>query len=289
MSERVSTQNKAIDRMRGLVQSVLSWVFVIYLAWLAAHLTWYFVDDNAPEALVLSDASLTPASGKNVRHTQLPAFHLFGKVGPKPKVVGEAPKEAPKTRLRLLLKGVFTGDSGGESGAIIEELGRRSAEYYRLGDKVPGNATLEEVYSDRVLLRRAGKLETLAFEDVADKGASIARTSSPRKARPDPEVIETPEEFISEATRRLSEDPESALKSVGLAPGENGGYVYQGRNPMLAGMNLEKGDVIMSVNGHTLGDVQRDKELMKSLYEQGSLEVEVVRDGASFYVSYPLR
>jgi len=38
-----------------------------------------------------------------------------------------------------------------------------------------------------------------------------------------------------------------------------------------------------------LGDVKKDKNLMKSLYEQGNLEVEVVRDGASFYINYPLR
>ncbi|TNC82756.1 MAG: general secretion pathway protein GspC [Oleiphilus sp.] len=289
MTEKVNTQSKQSDRILGLIQGLLLLAFTVYLAWLTAHLAWYFVADQESAAMVLGETSMMPAAKQNVRHAQLPAFHLFGEENKKPKVVSDQPKEAPKTRLRLLLKGVFTGDSGGESGAIIEELGRRSAEYYRLGDKVPGNATLEEVYSDRVLLRRAGKLETLAFDEVADKGSSIAASSRPRQITPDPEVIETPEEFIAEATRRLAEDPERALKSVGLAPGEGGGYVYQGRNPMLAGMNLEKGDVIMSVNGHTLGDVQRDKELMKSLYEQGSLEVEVVRDGASFYVNYPLR
>jgi general secretion pathway protein C len=45
----------------------------------------------------------------------------------------------------------------------------------------------------------------------------------------------------------------------------------------------------MSVNGHTLGNLKQDKDVMQSLYEQGNVEVEVVRDGASFYVNYPLR
>jgi general secretion pathway protein C len=58
---------------------------------------------------------------------------------------------------------------------------------------------------------------------------------------------------------------------------------------MLSGLNLQKGDVLMSVNGHTLGNLKQDKDVMQSLYEQGNVEVEVVRDGASFYVNYPLR
>ena len=47
--------------------------------------------------------------------------------------------------------------------------------------------------------------------------------------------------------------------------------------------------MIRSVNGHTLGDVNKDKEMMREIYQQGSVEVEVVRDGASFFVNYPLR
>ena len=38
----------------------------------------------------------------------------------------------------------------------------------------------------------------------------------------------------------------------------------------------------------TLGDIEQDKEMMSTIYQQGSIEVEVVRDGASFFVNYPL-
>ena len=289
MSEQSAVSNASLSKLVKRLQSLLLICLLVYVAWLSAQLSWHFAADSEESVLALGSSSPVVSQTANRRYTQLPGMHLFGKEGVKKVVASDQPKAAPKTRLRLLLKGVFTGDQGGESGAIIEELGRREAEYYRIGDKVPGNATLEEVYSDRVLLRRAGKLETLSFDEKETGGATIAQVTRPSPAPSNQNGIESPEEFLDVATRRLTEDPENALKSVGLAPGEGGGYVYQGKNPMLSGLNLEKGDVIMSVNGHTLGDVQRDKELMKSLYEQGSLEVEVVRDGASFYVNYPLR
>jgi general secretion pathway protein C len=159
---------------------------------------------------------------------------------------------------------------------------------------LPGNASLEEVYEDRVLLRRNGRLETLSFDEKGlDAESLITRQEKPKPIQNtsvsnNDVIVKTPEQFIDEATRQISENPEQALKSVGLNASSDG-YVYQGGNPMLSGLNLKKGDVIRSVNGHALGDVKKDKNLMKSLYEQGNLEVEVVRDGASFYINYPLR
>jgi general secretion pathway protein C len=286
--ERLSKITK-LERVLRPAKALLLTALVIYVAYLLAQLSWHVVSQPIAKPVVLSEISIASSAGLTERASAVPRLHLFGKVGVTALAKSDQPKTAPKTRLRLVLKGVFTEDLGSASGAIIEEIGR-STEYYRIGDKVPGNATLEEVYSDRVLIRRAGKLETLAFDDVSSEGSSIAKVQAPKQnAQAYRSDVDTPEKFIEEAARRLSEDPSSALSSVGLAQGENGGYVYQGNNPMLSGMNLEKGDVIMSVNGHSLGDVQRDRELMRTLYEQGSVEVEVVRDGASFFVNYPLR
>jgi general secretion pathway protein C len=269
-------------------------MLVIYSAYLLAKLFWFvMVPNDGHDVLVLPSATLVEQKNESSHVRMLSSFHLFGEAG---KVI-EKPKNepivAPKTNLRLLLKGVFTAKDGGTSGAIIEEMGK-SAEYYALGAVLPGNATLEEVYEDRVLLRRNGRLETLSFDEKSlDAESQITKLERPKPTQTNTSnrsdvLVKTPEQFIDEATRQISENPEQALKSVGLNASENG-YIYQGGNPMLSGLNLKKGDVIRSVNGHTLGDVKKDKNLMKSLYEQGNLEVEVVRDGASFYINYPLR
>ena len=275
-----------------IIQHILLLLLVIYLAYLFAKLFWFvWVPEGNSDRLVLPKNNYVQQKSDNQKIKLLPNFHLFGEVGKAKEKQKDEPVIAPKTNLRLILKGVFTAKDGGGSGAIIEEMGKNS-EYYALGAVLPGNATLEEVYQDRVLLRRNGRLETLAFTEKALAFESIiAKTSKPASQinrRENNIAVKTPEQFIDEATRQISENPELALKSVGLTT-SNEGYVYQGGNPMLSGLNLKKGDVIRSVNGHTLGDVKKDKNLMKSLYEQGMLEVEVVRNGASFYINYPLR
>ena len=268
---------------------------LVYVAYLGAGLFWHMLGSSNDSVLMLPQSKVATAKKTQGNGMRLADYHLFGQVGRKEVVKKqEKPREAPKTSLRLALKGVFMSEQAGASGAIVEEIGKK-ADYYGVGDRLPGNATLEEVYNDRILLRRNGRLETLAFDEKKSgrKENSIAKVASSRpkaksKSRSRVERVETPQQFMEEATERLREDPTAALGSVGLKASDSG-YVYQGGNPMLSGMNMKKGDVIRSVNGHSLGDIQQDKELMKSLYEQGSLEVEVMRDGASFYINYPLR
>ena len=273
-------------------QHMLLLLLIIYLAYLLARLFWFvWAPENNAELLVLPKGNYVQQKSDNQKVRMLSGFHLFGEAGKVKAKQKDEPVIAPKTNLRLILKGVFTAKDGGSSGAIIEEMGK-NAEYYGLGGVLPGNATLEEVYEDRVLLRRNGRLETLSFNEKAlDSESVIAKTNTPKvpiRGQANNTEVKSPEQFIDEATRQISENPQMALRSVGLSA-TNQGYVYQGGNPMLSGLNLKKGDVIRSVNGHTLGDVKKDKNLMKSLYEQGMLEVEVVRNGASFYINYPLR
>ena len=282
-------------KLIAISQHVLGSMLLVYLAFCLAKLVWFSISPvpGSADVMVLPERHSQQQRSESGKIRQLASFHLFGEVG----LVAAKPKDepivAPKTSLRLVLKGVFTAKDGGNSGAIVEEMGK-SAEYYSLGAVLPGNATLEEVYEDRILLRRNGRLETLSFDEKnLSAESAITKTVVAKKPQVQagnlPEVeVKTPEQFIEEATRHIAENPEQALQSVGLSASSEG-YVYQGGNPMLSGLNLKKGDVIRSVNGHNLGDIRKDKNLMKSLYEQGNLEVEVVRDGASFYINYPLR
>lgn len=283
------------SKLIAITQHALICLLLIYLAFWVAKLLWFVLLPVSGDAvLVLPERQLVEQRNESIKAKQLASFHLFGEAGKRIEKPKDEPIVAPKTSLRLVLKGVFTAKDGGNSGAIVEEMGK-SAEYYSLGAVLPGNATLEEVYEDRILLRRNGRLETLAFDEKNLSGESaitktvVEKRPTQVQASRQPEVeVKTPEQFIDEATRQLSDNPEQALNSVGLSASSEG-YVYQGGNPMLSGLNLKKGDVIRSVNGHNLGDIKKDKNLMKSLYEQGNLEVEVVRDGASFYINYPLR
>ncbi len=286
-------KRKLPSRLSGLLWGAM----LVYLAWQCVMLVWMVLGHSPKE--VHYDASVfagtSGASEALSESTRLPALtNLFGlpqraaqKVEEKP-----TPSQAPETSLRLRLMGVVTSADPEQAGAIIEDASRQSA-YYKVGAVLPGNAELIAVYDDHVMLRRNGRDEALKFPEANDKtgGVSIAaaeRTSPRRSAA----QIRTPEDFMSEAERRLGENPQAALGSVGLsvvAPGKAEGYVFNGNNPMLSKLNLRKGDIIRSVNGHPLGDLSKDRRLVKELYQQGNVMVEVERDGTFFSVNYPLR
>ena len=69
-----------------------------------------------------------------------------------------------ETRLNLELVGVFAAstDDPEDSAALISEK-RGTAKLFRINERVPGNATLVEVFADSVVLERSGKRELLRF------------------------------------------------------------------------------------------------------------------------------
>ncbi|WP_020406641.1 type II secretion system protein N [Hahella ganghwensis] len=280
--------------MQSSTIAKLAWwvgiLLVAAVAWQAAKLTWLFWE-GAPQAIVLPSGAVkgSTSDGLSAPGNYL-SWNLFGKA--KIKQADKATLkqvDAPETKLRLDLYGVVVGLTDNQSGAIIAERGR-NAEYYRIDDDLPGNAKLAAVYHDHILLSRSGALEKLTFEEGATYAASnIEEVSSPAQSG----GVDTPEEFMSVAQQRLTEDPRAALASVGLSPinSDEGpsGYVYNGNNPMLGAMSMQKGDVIRSVNGHVLGNIEEDSQRLQELYESGMLEVEIERDGAVFTINYPLR
>lgn len=263
---------------------LLAIVVVIMMAQSLARLTWLPFRDWQP-AQAGGPAMQPLEQRQSDRIPALVTGNLFGRqesTAAQSQALSQV--EAPKTRLQLILEGVFLAEKEEDSGAIVSERGQ-SAQHYRIGEKLPGNAELVGVFPDRIVLRRAGQLEALSFEDAEAAGPLVEKVEKPQ--------ISSPEEFVSLAQRQLAENPTAALASVGLAPAQTGGtpqgYVYNGNNPMLRALNLQQGDIIRSVNGHVLGDMQKDREMLKELSQHSMLEVEVERDGVSFTVSYPLR
>ncbi len=96
-------------------------------------------------------------------------FKLFGDANKQAAPVAAPQKELPKTTLRLTLTGVSAGAGDKTASALIEGPDR-STLLYKVGDSVPGNATLNNVYDDRVVLNRSGRLENLYFPKVSKGG-----------------------------------------------------------------------------------------------------------------------
>lgn len=129
-----------------------------------------------------------PANSLNV--SELAALNLFGDAKSNP-TVQEQPvqDDLPETRLKLILQGAFTSSEDQVSSALIATDRRDKAQRYYVGDEVPGNAVLHQVYTSYVVLKRGGRLEKLLFpraQGSAETQPGYAGTPRQRPKAPHP-------------------------------------------------------------------------------------------------------
>lgn len=316
-------------RWGNVLRGVVAIVLVMALAVTIAQTIWLVY--LGPQDAAVSDAGLPVVSVEAPRQRQqlssrdISAWQLFGEFEPLEQAP-EQPTEAPDTRLRLTLLGVFQSTDAASASAIIAEQGG-SPELYRVGASVPGNATLEEVYADRVILRRAGALETLRWSDTTASGLDISPSSGARErsstasrrqpaSRPDrrtpsqprapsspaPEqdaeagsiTAQTPEELEEELQLDgdLASQREQIVSRFGLQPVSSSseeGYRLGSQVPqaLLQQVGLRPSDVVVSVNGINLGSEQNDVAAMQSFQDTQRASIVVQRGNRQFTVNFP--
>lgn len=176
-----------------------------------AYNDWYLA---IAKVTTVNASNIIRSSADPISITSLTEAHLFGETSKnKSKASQPKPIEAPETRLRLKLRGVFAHSENDQSRALIAEQDK-SAKYYRLGDNLPGGATLDAVASEYVTLNRNGVLETLSFNANKKKARTSPTMASHRNgsnsfaAQPNHEaklVSQQNTESIKERLKRLRE------------------------------------------------------------------------------------
>ncbi len=86
-------------------------------------------------------------------------LHLFGEYLPPSD--DELGKDAPETSLNLTLVGIFAAPNDEKNATAIIYAAGREQRAYAVGADLPGGATVEEILSDRVIIRYKGKRESL--------------------------------------------------------------------------------------------------------------------------------
>lgn len=158
-------QNLSLNEIKLSATKILpKFVFIILILMLLQTLTelvWRFVAP-APESLpdsIKSQVVSVKESKSNSSLKKVATYHLFGDAKKQavmpPKVIN-----APETRLSLKLKGVFASTNTEQALAIISNS-KNKDKIYLIGDQVTAGVSLHAVYTDRVILNRNGKLETL--------------------------------------------------------------------------------------------------------------------------------
>ncbi|HYL04377.1 MAG TPA: type II secretion system protein GspC [Steroidobacteraceae bacterium] len=214
------------------------------------------------------------AAATRVQPTDIAAItnaHLFG-AAPAPK---QSDANAPRTSMPLTLTGIIAANDP-QNGLAILGPNAQTAKVYAVGDTVPGGARLHSVYVDRVVIDRAGQLESLVLPKEVHSAPPPSSTALP-----------TASPVVERMRRALTEQPgliADLLRPQAVMEGDKvkGFRVYPGRNRFaFYRLGLRPGDEVVAINGTPLDDRDRGQEILSTLGGSSEAHVTVIRAGRS--------
>ena len=221
--------------------------------------------------------------------------------------------ELVETNLPLNLIGVFVSEFPERSGAIIAS-GNGEGTHYLVGDRIPGNAVLDSVESSSVMLRRGARLERLSFpqegsgntlliqssESSASSTRAVQQGNSTQQASQRAATSASSSLNVSDLGEKIDEyramatdNPHEALDQLGLKPvstSEVMGYRVGNlpQNQWVRQTGLQEGDIVLSVNGRTIGDPDLDRLEIDNVFAEGQVRLEIQRGERRFFVNAKL-
>ena len=260
-------------------------LLVIWIASLLATVTWgVFSPDSSDEAVAAVPSGLQAGANPDLKLIQqLPGWHLMGVVQTETAVVKTAvPVDAPDTHLKLTLRGALASDDPDNARAIIADA-KGKDEKYAVGDTLPGNAELSEIYPDRVILKRNGRYETLRLpQDTRPNRRVSARTRPVARRSPG----RNPQARLAAVRQQIRQDPKSLTRMLRTSlKMDNDGNIlgYQltpGSDPgMFRDLGLKSGDVVTQVNDLALRIPANGPKALQALKSGDPVALILIRDG----------
>jgi general secretion pathway protein C len=283
-------------------------LLLVYIAYLAAQMTWVVVPGATGTLSVNGIGAQRPGQLNNrqtstaVSTATIQALNLFGLYAPNslPAVI-DTP-DAPKTSLNLTLTGVVASDDSSVAAAIIAHQGRQ--ETYGINDVITGTkASLVQVLRDRVLIKQSGRTETLMLDGVDYKKQSaqaqpVAAQSTKQKRSGissksrvnSPSIVDHRDNVelknsVRNLKNALTSDPGKITDYLKVSPKRSEGKIIgyslrPGKDPeFFKQAGLKSGDVALQMNGHDLSVPAEAAQAMRSLKQQLEVSLLVDRNG----------
>ena len=262
----------------------VSMLMVVLIARAAADMTWLLLIPTETSAGNKKSVAVTHQVSDQAQLKKVASLHLFGKADAKV-IKTDAPITAPKTNLKLTLRGIFSSSVPERAMVIIADASGKE-KLYATGASVPGGAIVHTIYSDRVILERSGRYETLnlprdhlASNSVVQSPASNFRDKGDRKQR----RVNAPGK-LKEMREMLKKDPQKLWKQVRIEPVLKGGKITGYRlshkdKQLMRAIGIKKTDVIKEVNGYPLDDPSVLYELMGQFDTASEIRLSIERDG----------
>lgn len=289
---------------------LVSAAVVVSLGLHLAHLTWRLVGWDDGRTSVYTPDRLPPVGGRG--GGALDAILALAPFGGG--AVGS--DGLPASTLGLVLKGIIYSANPDASTALIAS-GAGQAQTFAVGQAPVGNAVIEAIEIDRVVLSVGGRREVLTFAKPTAGtlvGLGPAGQPSPQGLRAVPTAPSITPEAASalaaaspvatalaaqEARRAATSrpaapaanriDPAAALSAAGVSVSSDGYRVGPDAPQQLLRAGLKPGDLIRTLNGRPVSDLTSDRQLFERAAGAGSARVEIVRDGRPMTLTFPLR
>lgn len=284
------------------IAQAISVLFLIYIAFMAAKITWLVVPQQSVERNnpITKHIVSKNNSTQGVNISALQSLNLFGQYNkPTTENVVMQVTDAPKTRLQLTLSGIVASDHPKTAAAIIENKGKQ--ETYGIGDVIQGTrASLEQVLIDRVFIKHSGRLETLMLDgaDFNQPAQSIANVKANAKqnnklalvGNSTPSVVDhRSNKELSANVQRLRADlnsnPSKITDYLSISPANKGGSVVgyrlsPGKSPEFFKLSgLKSGDIAVQMNGYDLLLPAELAQAMSALKTERDISLLVDRQG----------
>lgn len=296
---RLLSQTEQLQPLLKRLPAILSIVLIIACAQQTAELIWMLLDDSSTES-VAALAPVNSAASQNIneqKKAQQQAFrtltgaHLFGIADTLTAQTSAA--KMPETKLNLVLRGVLTAGNSDMASAIIAQGANGQEEIYGLNDKMPGGITLREIHPEHVIIERQGQLEILNLEKDEGEDLFSAPVTQPQSSATTLSTASSQE--LKSIRSELISNPASfskyALPVVVRENGKQVGYRLQPQqnSDLLKQAGLEASDVITSINGVSLDDMQNSISALNELRSASQVSIVVKRNGVEIPLNIQLQ
>jgi general secretion pathway protein C len=270
-------------------------LLALLVARAAADLTWQFTaslfDKTGRPAVTTLAVPPPPTGSRKVQTPSHPVeeIALFGQtLGTIADSEPLPAEDAPVTTLNLILKGVIAAQPMSRALAIIADKSGGNEQLYGLGEQIPGNAIISEIYADRVIISRGGVLETLLLEGSQPPSA----TAQPAAARAANSSANISALGDGNSWRIKQDYWEKRLADLPGLAREIGVEIYKENNQqrgyrlisaqgsrLLTSLGLQPGDILLSVNGRAMTTVQDGLAAYQQIRNGGRVQIEIKRNG----------
>ncbi len=121
-----------------------------------------------PSSVVANNEEMFNSTQSKIANPQtIVRWHLFGSHVVKQSTV-------PKSTLRLKLIGIISSTRDGEARVIIEGTSRKQS-YYKVGDKIKQNVSLQSIHPDHIVIMHNSRQEIVQLKTLDTKKNMIRK------------------------------------------------------------------------------------------------------------------